>query len=69
MMKSLLAVVLLSGFATAIAQDPSLSQIALEHKQVIHYNHPHFSGGSFDSLVNKIARHRYVLIGEAHHTN
>ncbi|SJN49869.1 hypothetical protein [Sphingobacterium sp. JB170] len=69
-MRSLLLLLLLpfSSFV-ANAQENVVDSIITEHKQTFSYRNNTFSGEALDTLVNKIAEHRYILIGEQHHTN
>ncbi|WP_300685145.1 hypothetical protein [Chryseobacterium sp.] len=63
-----LTVILLSS-TTVLAQDSLITKIASEHEQIISFDSHQFSGEGIKTFTQKIAQHRYVLIGEDHLNN
>ncbi|MEI5985137.1 MULTISPECIES: hypothetical protein [Sphingobacterium] len=69
-MKSILLSIFFIAISTfSYAQHRVLDSLAKTHYQKFIYENGNFKGDYLDSLINKISKHQYVLIGEQHHSN
>lgn len=70
-MKHFLSIIILLFFGTQLshAQDSLLNNFAHEYKATFQYKDGKFEGTTLDSLIHKISKHKYILLGEDHHIN